>query len=420
MISGFKSNILLVDDNPQNLMVMKTILENPEYHVVTAKSGTEALKLLLDQDFAVVLLDVMMPVMNGFDTARMIRNRQKTKCLPIIFTTAYSADETSVFSGYAVGAVDYILTPIVPEILKAKVEVFVELFRKSEEIVRQEKRLRDLERAQYEKEREAERLLMREQYLLKEREQERIATQRLERQAKMLAESNADLERFAYVVSHDLQEPLNTISSYCELLEENSTQRLHAEDLDFLRFIRSGVQRMRGLVRSLLIFSKVKRDHEKVHMMIDTHLLFEKMLGSLATLMKDKNARVTFGPLPKIVGDEFRLTQLFQNLVTNAIKFQSQRDPVVHVDAVKREGVWEFCVSDNGIGIDPKYFDQIFVMFKRLHGGDQFEGTGMGLALCKKIVENFGGKIWVESTPNEGSRFYFTFPANEDAKRVAA
>lgn len=259
--------ILLVDDSAQNLLTLRAILNDCGYHLVQASSGPQALKRLLEDEFAVVLLDVVMPIMDGFETAKLIRSRPKTRHLPIIFISAMNTDEASVYSGYSVGAVDYISTPIIPDILRAKVAVFVDLFLKTEEIRRQSEILRAMERERYEKEllatrqqHEIETLRLKEEHLERERQLEAENGQRLALQAAQLERSNQELERFAHVVSHDLQEPLNTVSLYCQLLERKLEKKLDDREMEYLRYIVSGSNRMKSLITGLLNYSQLKGD----------------------------------------------------------------------------------------------------------------------------------------------------------------
>lgn len=259
-----KANILIVNDNSRNLLSIKAILENDGYNLVEARSGAQALKCLIDQEFAVVLLDVVMPVMDGFELAKIIRSRDKTRTLPIIFLTGVSTDERSVFGGYSVGAVDYLFTPVVPEVLRTKVSVFVDLFRKSEELKRQAKALTEMERIAHEKaliserqRHELEMLRLKEEYLERERDIEAANARKLGNQKLLLERSNAELERFAHIVSHDLQEPLNTLTAYCHVLEQELSEKLEGKPMEYLRFILSATQRMRSLVRDLLMYSRL-------------------------------------------------------------------------------------------------------------------------------------------------------------------
>jgi PAS domain S-box-containing protein len=233
-----------------------------------------------------------------------------------------------------------------------------------------------------------------------------------EKLAQMVAEmgrSNTELEQFAYVVSHDLQEPLRMVASYTRLLAKRYQGRLDADADDFINYAVDGAERMRALLNDLLEYSRVGT-RGKPFKLIWCEDVLEKALTNLKVAIEDSRALVTHDYLPMLVADEGQLVQLLQNLVGNAIKFCNQESPRIHVSAEKRDWVWAFSVKDNGIGIDPQHAQRIFEMFKRLHTKEEYPGTGMGLAICKKIVERHGGHIWVQSQPGEGSTFYFTIP----------
>ncbi len=243
---------------------------------------------------------------------------------------------------------------------------------------------------------------------------ERKRTQEmLERQAKELARSNSELEQFAWVASHDLQEPLRMVASYTQLLSKRYKGKLDTDADEFIAFAVDGAARMRRLINALLELSRVGsrgKDFEAT----DCEAVYDRTLANLQELVEDSGALVTHDRLPTVLGDETQLGQLFQNLIANAIKFRSDEQLTVHVAAEQRNGHWEFRVRDNGIGIDPEYAERIFVVFQRLHGKGDRPGTGIGLSICKKIVELHGGRIWVESLPGEGATFHFTLPVNEE------
>jgi len=231
----------------------------------------------------------------------------------------------------------------------------------------------------------------------------------VEERTRELERSNAELEQFAYVASHDLQEPLRIMTSYLQLLEKRYKNRLEAEADKFIGNAVGAAARMRTLINDLLAFSRVgTRGQTLAH--TDCEAVFQQVLDNLKIAMESAGAVVTNDPLPKVQADAGQLGQLFQNLISNAIKFHGQDSPRVHVSAKKAEGAWTFAVSDNGIGIEPQYTEQIFRVFQRLHSMSKYSGTGIGLAICKKIVERHGGRIWVESTPGQGATFYFTIP----------
>jgi PAS domain S-box-containing protein len=237
----------------------------------------------------------------------------------------------------------------------------------------------------------------------------REAHEELSRRAQDLARSNAELQQFAYVASHDLQEPLRMISSYTQLLMRRYGTLFDQDAKEFMGFIVDGAARMKQLIEDLLAYSRVgTRGHDLEP--TDAQAAFDQALANLRASIDTTGATVTHDALPTVRADASQLVQLFQNLVGNALKFRSADAPRVHVDAQERDAEWIFSVRDNGIGIDPQYFERIFVIFQRLHSKAEYPGTGIGLAICKKIVDRHGGRIWVESQPGQGSTFYCTLP----------
>lgn len=225
-----------------------------------------------------------------------------------------------------------------------------------------------------------------------------------------LTRSNQELEQFAYVASHDLQEPLRVITGFVQLLEKRYAGQLDETADRYIGFITDAVSRQQHLIRDLLSFSRVGRQ-AFVLKPIDANLAVQAALQSLRQMIKESDARITHDQLPVVQADEVQLSQLFQNLFSNAIKFRGRERPEIHVSARRGTGMYTFSVQDNGIGIEPGYWEQIFVMFKRLHTRKDYPGTGIGLAICKKIVERHGGSIWLDSKPGAGSTFYFTLMA---------
>ena len=380
------AGVLMVDDRPDNLLALEAILQPLEVRLVRAMSGEEALKRLLSDEFAVILLDVQMPGMDGFETAAHIKQRERTRDVPIIFLTAISREVQHQLRGYDAGAVDYLAKPFEPEVLRAKVAVFIDLWAKNQ-------------------------LLQRQSELLALRLQERDQAQEaLARQAMELERSNAELEQFAHVVSHDLQEPLHTLSGFLELLSEQHANELDEEGRLYVQRAMSGADRMRGLVRDLLEYARVSTRAQPFGR-VDMQAAVDAVLAELHDEIDAAGATVTAEGLPTVQGDLFQLSQLFRNLLENALKFRNEAAPVVSVTCERTEDEWLFWVRDNGIGIDPRYGIHVFTIFQRLHGRDDYAGTGVGLAISKKIVERHGGRIWVESAANDGATFFFTLPA---------
>jgi light-regulated signal transduction histidine kinase (bacteriophytochrome) len=243
---------------------------------------------------------------------------------------------------------------------------------------------------------------------------ERLDAEReLREKTEALARSNADLEQFAYVASHDLQEPLRMVSSYVQLFEKRFAGQVDEQADKYIRYAVEGAKRMQSLIAGLLEYSRVGRLDEPFGA-VDTNAALDQALSNLRSAIEESHARVTRGPLPTLTGNAGRIAQVFQNLIGNALKFRHRDQPAtVHVSALPKETEWVFTIEDNGIGIDAQYLDRIFVIFQRLHTRAEYPGTGIGLSICKKVVERHGGRIWVESRVGEGSRFHFTFPRDD-------
>jgi len=224
-----------------------------------------------------------------------------------------------------------------------------------------------------------------------------------------LARSNKDLEQFAYVASHDLQEPLRMVQSYLGLVQRRYQGRLDVSAEEFIAYALDGAERMRHLIRDLLAISRVDTQGREPAP-TDTGRVLNRVLRDLGEALREDGAEVTLDEMPVVLADESQLAQVFQNLVSNAVKFRSEQPCRVHIGAARDNGEWRFSVRDNGIGVPMQHADRIFAPFQRLHSRSEYPGTGIGLALCKKIVERHGGRIWVESQPGEQTTFWFTIP----------
>jgi signal transduction histidine kinase len=408
-----QQKILLVDDREDNLMSIESILEPDGYKFIKANSGRQALKILLTEfDFALILMDVKMPNLNGFETATLIYQREKLKHIPIIFITANNYGEENIFKGYRTGAVDYIYKPINPDLLRAKVAVFIDLYKKNHRLIVQEQKLvainKNLE------------LEISERKASEERVKE-LNHQLLENIAR-LESANKDLDRFAFMASHDLQEPLRKILMFSDRLGVKYKDLLDDEARMFIRRIQNAGERMQALIKDILTFSKTAIEKESF-VNTDLNVLVQEVLGEMDNTIQEKSAVVAVDSLPSLFVNPVLMRPLFYNLISNAIKYsKKEMRPEVRIysefsfitNGVRNEQVKnKYCriyVQDNGIGFDQKYSEQIFGMFKRLHLSSEFEGTGIGLALCKKIVEEHEGFITARSKVNEGSTFIISLP----------
>ena len=243
------------------------------------------------------------------------------------------------------------------------------------------------------------------------------ANDQLTVKAQQLSRSNAELEQFAYVASHDLQEPLRMIASYTQLILRRYGDRFDGDAREFMDFIVDGATRMKQLIEDLLAYSRVGT-HGKAFRPTDSGAAVQKALANLRAAIESSTGTVTHDPLPTINADEFQLVQLFQNLIGNALKFKGTETPRVHISVNEQADTWTFGVKDNGIGIDGEYFDRIFMVFQRLHSRTDYPGTGIGLAICKKVVDRHGGRLWIESGVGSGSTFWFTVPKKEEDVHV--
>ena len=363
----FRPSILIVDDRKENLLATEKILRPLQASIFKASSGNEALSLLLRHRFAVVLLDVQMPEMDGFETAMLMQEHESMRGVPIIFVTAISKEEKYASQAAELGAVDYIFKPINSDILKSKVKVYLDLYVQREQILKLN------------------------------------AT---------LQQSNEELERFAYICSHDMQEPVRMMNSYAGLLEEKCVGSLGEESEKYLRFIAGNAKRMQKMIQDILTFSRVGREEVKIET-VDCNEIVREVLAEFEAVIAAKGAIVTCADLPFIATSPTLMRVLLQNLIGNALKFQDgARPPRIEIGARAVGDAWQFTVQDNGIGIDHKFNNRIFTIFQRLHRKEEYPGTGIGLSTCRKFVRLCGGDIQFESELGKGTNFIFTIPSN--------
>jgi signal transduction histidine kinase len=411
--------ILLVDDREDNLLSIEAILAPNGYQFVKANSGRQALKVLLSEfDFAMILMDVKMPNLNGFETASLIYEREKLRHIPIIFITANNYEEENVYKGYQSGAIDYILKPFNPDVLRAKVAVLIDLYKKNRLLLEQEQKLiainKSLEREIAERKNSEEKIKQLNRKLL-----ENIAN---------LESANKDLERFAFMASHDLQEPLRKIRMFSDRLLTKS-KNIPEEDAKLVNRIQQAAERMQVLIVDILSFSKVSND-KSGFVESDLNTVIKDVLTDMEDEINANRAIISIQPLPVLHVRPSLMRPLFHNLISNAIKYR-KKDEEVSID-IRSEvsfGIHErdknlvnkYCrifIKDNGIGFDQKYAEEIFGMFRRLHHNGEYSGTGVGLALCKKIAELHQGFISARSKINEGSTFIVSFPLKNEEVRV--
>jgi len=404
--------ILLVDDREDNLMSIEAILGTDGYHFVKANSGRQALKILLSEfDFALILMDVKMPNLNGFETAELIYEREKLKHIPIIFITANNFGDENIFKGYKSGAVDYIYKPINPDLLRAKVNVFIDLYRKNYMLSMQEQTLKSINKS------------------LESEIHERIASeekvkdlnQKLLQNIERLESANKELDRFAFMASHDLQEPLRKIITFSDRLSSKYSSKIDEEADMYINRIQSAAERMRILIKDILALSKIVADKNSF---VETNLngLVNEVLGEMELGIKEKQAKILVDKLPPLVINPGLMRSLFQNLISNSLKYSRKNvKPIIHIsseisyertnkDNNEKAKYCRIHVTDNGIGFDQKDSEQIFSIFKRLHFNNEFEGTGIGLAICKKIADQHNGFISARSKIDEGSTFIVSLP----------
>ena len=414
--------ILLVDDREDNLLAIETIFEPDGYRFVKANSGRQALKILLREfDFALILMDVKMPNLNGFETASLIYERDKLKHIPIIFITANNFGDENLYRGYQAGAIDYIYKPIKPEVLRAKVTVLIDLYRKNRQLLAQEQRLVAINKSL--------------EMEIKERKSSEEKVKHLNRQLleniASLEQANKDLDRFAFMASHDLQEPLRKIRMFSDRLALKYNDLMDDDGRTNIQRIHKAAERMQNLITDILTFSKISVDTPSF-IDCDMNALINEVLVDLDEEIKSKSGKVLVDKLPTLSVNPSLIKPLFHNLIGNALKY-SKKDtsPVVKISSeistqmngkVNQVATPKYCriyIQDNGIGFDQKYAEEIFGMFKRLHHNSEFQGTGIGLALCKKIVEQHKGFISARSKVNEGSTFIISLPVQPHPVSVA-
>ena len=366
-------NILVVDDDSTKRFALKTILAPLGENVVEASSGADGLRQLLRQEFAVVLLDVRMPMMDGFETAELIRQRPRSELTPIIFVTALDQAEADMGKGYDLGAVDFVFAPVVPAILRAKVAVFVELYRAQQELRRYRSQLEVL----------------------------------VEERTTALTAINRELEAFSYSVSNDLRAPLLAFDGLSKAMLEDYGGTLDKKAKDYLNRMRRASQRMASIFEGLQ--SLFRLTSGEIHREpVDITALAKDVVAEIRSENAGRRVKVEIAEGMSGSGDKRLVGILLTNLLNNAWKFtKTETTPKIEVGAEIVDGESRIYVRDNGVGFDMIYVHRLFGAFQRLHSQSDFEGAGIGLATARRIINRHGGRIWAEGAVGEGATFYF-------------
>jgi two-component system sensor histidine kinase/response regulator len=361
-MSDIKPRVLLVDDVEANLVALEGLLGTLDCELVRTTSGNEALRLLLKYPFAVMLLDVQMPEMDGYEVAYFVRDNPATRHVPIIFVTAMHETKENVLRGYDSGAFDLLFKPVDPYILRSKVQVFIEL------------------------------------YLSRTRLQEEIAAHK---------RTLAEVEAFNYSVSHDLRAPLRPLDGFAEALIEDYGDKLDDKGRDYLNRIRSAAQRMGRLIEDLLELSRIGRVPVQ-RQTVDLSAMATSIVAELRAGEPSRQVELVCEPRLELSADSRLLRIAMENLLRNGWKF-TRKHPSARLELGRKAGAEPiFFVRDDGVGFDPAYAGKLFQPFQRLHATTDFEGTGIGLAIVDRIIRRHGGRIWAESAPEKGATFYFT------------
>jgi PAS domain S-box-containing protein len=492
MVKQAEDHILIVDDKINNIYVLEQILGRPGRNLIRATNGNEALKVALHQEIDLIMLDVQMPGMDGFEVAQILKSNKRTSETPIIFVTAELKEHRFVMKGFEEGAIDYLYKPLNPDITEAKVSVLLQLHRQQRELMEKNQALENYallinnsadliciinaETFRFEEVNDAAFSLL--GYPAREMKNKSLADYlseegqvkikelasvyqptfsfevlmftksgehryvswnivnkhnlwfangrditrqkkadfeikqlnlNLERNVAQLQLTNKELESFSYSVSHDLRAPLRSINGYAQMIQDDHAQSFNDEAKRMFNVIRKNATKMGTLIDDLLAFSRMGRK-EITRVPIDFNKLVEPIIADLKQTAP-AGTTITVHPLPNTQGDPALLSQVYINLISNAIKYSSKKEtPTVELGAAEKDDEFVYYVKDNGAGFDMQYAHKLFGVFQRLHGNEEFEGTGVGLAIVQRIIVKHGGKVWAEGKLDEGATFYFSLP----------
>ena len=387
-MTDVKMTILIVDDKPANIFALETLLERSDRTILSANSGPDCLKIVLNQPVDLIILDVQMPEMDGFEVVQILKSHKRTKDIPIIFASAEKKEKQSMIKGFEEGAIDYLPKPLDPELTKAKVSVLLKIEMQKKELL--EKNI-SLEKAE---------------------NQIRTLNADLQKNLRQLEAVNKELESFSYSVSHDLRAPLRSIMGYSKAIVEDYAEKLDAEGNRLLQIVLQNAARMNTLIDDLLEFSRLSKK-EVSKAALNMNELVQNILTDLHR-SPGHHAKIHLDHLESAKADHSLIRQVWINLISNAIKYSSKKTtPEITIGSYRNdEDDIIFYVKDNGAGFDMNYANKLFHVFQRLHGVAEFEGTGVGLAIVHRIISRHGGKVWAEGVVNEGASFFFSLPVN--------
>lgn len=376
--------ILLIDDKTSNLFALEQLLEKSDRTFLRASNGMDGLKLALNQNVDLIILDVQMPEMDGFEVAQVLKSNKRTRDIPIIFASAEKKERQSVIQGFDEGAVDYLHKPLDPELTKAKVSVLLKIQLQKRE------------------------LLEKNQALEKAEAHINQLNTDLRKNLEQLEYANKELESFSYSVSHDLRSPIRSLLGFSSILQEDLKDHPNPEIHSSLEKIKRNADKMNSMIDDLLELSRVgKKELQKSEVNMD-----EVIKSILTDIPVAEHVSIEINPLDSAPADRALITHVWQNLISNAVKYSSKKDnPRIEIGSDQKDGVVEYYVKDNGAGFNMEYAEKLFGVFQRMHRKSEFEGTGVGLAIVQRIISRHGGKIWAQSKVNEGATFYFILPA---------
>ena len=399
--------ILIVDDKPENLFSLEKLLQLHAFEVDTAGSGEESLKKILKNDYALIILDVQMPGMDGFEVAETITGYSRSKDIPIIFLSAVNTDKRFITKGYAAGAIDYITKPFDPDLLLLKVKT---LYRLSEQTKMLNQVQKELEMANHQLEQK-----------VKERTAELVEAN------KNLEISNVELQQYSFLASHDLQEPLRKIHTFALIVMERFLAG-NDEAIGFMNRVVSSTERMRRLIDDLMGYSQLSGP--EAFQKCSLKEIIHEVMNDLELTIKEKEAVINIGDLPEADVIPGQMRQVFQNLISNSLKFSSKDvAPIITITAsyvaklqldAEPVATGDYCrisCCDNGIGFNEEYLEKIFSLFQRLHGRHQYQGTGIGLAIVKKIIGTHHGLITARSKEGQGACFIMILPLHQTLQK---